>query len=73
MKTYQRTNIVLNTPENSRKTLARLIRKYNADQIDEQKFKALVYAINYLLSYWKLEKELDIERRIEALEEAMER
>lgn len=61
----------LNTLENSRKTFARLIRLYNADQISTEKFRTLCYAMSHYLSYWRLEKDIEIERRLDLIEDKL--
>ncbi len=59
----------LNTLVNSRKSLTRIIRLFNAGNIAEAKFRALIYGFANLLQYWKVEKDLEIEKRIEAIED----
>ena len=63
----------LNNLENSRKTFARLIREYAKGNIPRTVFRDLCYALVGFLSFLKTEKELDIEERISALEELLER
>ena len=60
----------LNTLEHSRMTLARLIRDYHANEEgDTVRFKATVNALNVYLSYWRLEKDMQIEDEIQAIRE----
>jgi hypothetical protein len=63
--------LTLNTLENTRKTLSRIIRKYNAGEIEDVKFRNLVYAFSHLLGYWRTEKDLEIEERLTKLEEKL--
>ncbi|MCD6121401.1 MAG: hypothetical protein J7K04_06160 [Spirochaetales bacterium] len=58
----------LNTPENARKTLAKPLREYGKDEIPSAKLRDLIYPINKLLDFFKLEKEMELEKRIERLE-----
>ena len=60
--------IQLDTLENSRKTFARIIEHYAAGEISENQSRAFCYLLGGFLSYWKLEKDLEIEQRIEELE-----
>lgn len=63
----------LNSLENNRKTLSKLLREFHADkEPDISKFKAEVNCFNILLSHWKVEKDIQIEERIEAIETALE-
>lgn len=41
--------------------------------IDRHSFRDLVYAFEKLLTIWRFEKDLDIERRLDALEERAEK
>ena len=59
----------LNSLENSRKSFARLIRMYLADEMDRVMFRDLVFAMGGYLGYWKVEMETDIEERLTALED----
>jgi len=59
----------LNTLENSRRTLARLIRAYHSDPTaDSQKFRTEVYALRTMVDFFKLENDQQIAERIEAIE-----
>jgi hypothetical protein len=64
--------LTLSKHDSARRTLGRLIRAFHADDIDEAKFRAMVYGFNALLAYFKLDAELDIEARLEAIEKALE-
>lgn len=58
----------LNTVENGRKTLSSIVRRYEQGEIDEQTARTLRYLMDGLLSWFRLEKETDLEKRIEQLE-----
>ena len=58
----------LNTLENSRKTYNRVARAYLAGEIDTEKARGLGYLLNGILQYWKLEADLRIEERLDAIE-----
>jgi hypothetical protein len=62
----------LNTIENSRRTLASIIREFHKGKIDETTFRALVYGMSKLLEYFRIEKELQIEERLDAIEDRLE-
>ena len=64
--------LILNNITNSRKTLARIIRWYFAGEIAAEKYRNLVYGISNLLNAFKLESGLEIEKRIERIEELLE-
>ena len=60
----------LNSAENVRRSIARVVRKFNADpNADVARFRALVYGIKGVIEALRFEKELELEQRIEALEE----
>ena len=61
----------LNTPENTRKTLGRLTRLFDAGEIKETKYRALVYGLSKLLEYFRFEKDIEIEKRILVIEEKL--
>jgi len=63
----------LDTLENTRKTFAKIIEEYGTGGISENMGRALTYMLAQYLNYWKLEKELDIEERLEAVEELYEK
>ena len=64
--------LTLHTHDSARRSLGRLLRLFHNDDIDEGKFRAMVYGFNALLAYFKLDAELDIEARLEAIEKALE-
>ena len=59
----------LNTVENARRTFARLLRAYDKDEIEPQKFRNLCFGFATFLSFFKCETELEIVNRMAALEE----
>ena len=64
--------LTLHTHDAARRTLGRLMRAHYNDEIEESKFRAMVYSFNALLAFFKLDAELDIEARLEAIEKALE-
>ena len=65
------TRINTATHEKARLSLGRLIRQYSqGDEIESQTFRDIIYAMNTLLSYFKLDAEIQIEERLTALEDA---
>ena len=61
----------MNTLEKSRQSLTRVIRMYTKGEIDHEGFRDIVYGFAGLLSYWKLEKDCEIEKRLDAIEDAL--
>ena len=61
-------NLRLNSLQNTRKTLARLLREFNAGKIDEGRYKGLIYGLSILLQFWKAEQAAELEARLEAIE-----
>ena len=62
----------LNSIENSRKSLARLVRLRGRNEITDSDYRALVYGLSSLLAYWKLEADTAIEKDIENLRQRIE-
>ncbi|GAB6089562.1 hypothetical protein [Spirochaeta dissipatitropha] len=52
----------------SRRTLARLIRKFAAGDIDEQFFKTMLYSFQNYHTYLKSEKDFELEKRLDEIE-----
>lgn len=63
----------LNTHQNARKSMARLIRLYDKDEISDTKFRNLCYALSRLLEYFRFEKDLEVEERLDKLEQYVEK
>ena len=64
----------LNTKDHNaaRLSLGRLIRQYSkGDEIPSQQFRDLIYAMNTLLAYFKLDSDLRIEERLDVIEDAI--
>lgn len=61
----------LRSLKSSRQTLARIVREHARGNLDRDTFKDLVYGMSHLLSYMKTEKELDVEARLEAIEDRL--
>jgi hypothetical protein len=62
----------LNTHVGARRTLARLLREYDNGAMESEKFRDLVYGLSKLLDYFRLERELEIEHRLEAIERRLD-
>ena len=58
----------LKSPDATRRTIGRVIRKYAKGEIDEQLFKGVLYGLQSYLAWFKFERDLDIEKRLEELE-----
>ena len=61
----------MTTHEAARRTLSTLIRAFHRDEIEEGKFRALVYSFNCLLAYFKFSADIEIEERLDRIEEAL--
>ncbi|MAG13622.1 MAG: hypothetical protein CMN78_03385 [Spirochaetales bacterium] len=61
----------MKTHDHARRTLARLMRAYHADELDEKKFRAMIYGFATLLGYFKHAADLRIEERLEAIEDQL--
>ena len=62
----------LNTLEHSRQQLTKLIRLRRNQEMETSLFRDLTYSFSVLLQYWKLEKDIEIEKRLEAIENSLE-
>ena len=56
----------------ARRSLARVIRMRFAGEIDTKRYRDLVYGLSTLLSYFRLDIDCEYERRLEAIETALE-
>lgn len=65
MRIYQ------NTPENVRKSLARVTLAYHKGQMDETRAKTLAHLFNVQLGYWKFLKEIELEKRLDEIEKQL--
>jgi hypothetical protein len=63
--------LALNSLVNTRKSYARLIRAYTRGTVPEAQFKAVCYGLGGLCAYWKEEKAVELEKRIEAIEKSI--
>lgn len=61
----------LNTLENSRQSLTRIIRMYTKGELDHEPYRDIVYGFAGLLAYWKLEKDCEIEKRLDRIEDTL--
>jgi len=67
------TRINSSSHDAARLSLGRLIRQYSqGDEIPSQQFRDLVFGMNCLLSYFKYDSDLGIERRLDAIEDALQ-
>ena len=57
----------LATLEDSRKTFSGIIEAYAAGGISENKARCLGYLFSNFLPFWKLEKDIDIEKDLEEI------
>ena len=63
----------LHNHQAARRTLARLLRVFHSNpRANIPRFRAEVYGLNCLLSYFQLEADLEIEKRLEDLEELLQ-
>ncbi|OHE66410.1 MAG: hypothetical protein A2001_19275 [Treponema sp. GWC1_61_84] len=67
----RKVRLVLDNAAGVRKTIARIMRMRFRGELDSLCFRDLIYAANTMLGYDRLEADLKIEERLNALEEAM--
>lgn len=67
MRATENWQMRLNTLSNSRKTFASLIRRYQKGLIEAEEYRNLVVGMKGFLGYWALEKNIEIEKEIEAI------
>ena len=60
------------TAAETRQTLERIAKSFTTGDISEGQARALVYIFNGLLGYYRLESDLRIDERLEALEKKAE-
>lgn len=62
----------LGSIKSCRQTMTRLVREYGAGKVDDGTYRAVIWGLGQLISYWRLETDLRIEDRIDAIEKALE-
>ena len=62
----------LNSLQNSRKTLAKLIRERHQGKMDTETFRSLVNGMNVYLSYWKQAEAVAMENEILEIKEMLQ-
>ena len=62
----------LRSIKSARQTLARILRERGKGNIDRETFRDLIYGMSHLLAFMKTEKELDIEERLQVIEDRLE-
>ncbi len=60
-------SLTLNTLQNSKKTLEKIIKLYNDGQIDYDKYKGLIYGLSQLLAYYKAINDIETNNEIKKL------
>lgn len=64
----------IRTHEQGRRVLVRLLREFRRnEQPNVAKFRAEIYALSVVLQYFQFEKDVEIEKRIEAIEAQLEK
>ena len=58
----------LNSVKNTRNSMARVTREYTGGKIDHVTFRNLVYMFSQLTNIHRLEKDIEIEKRLKDLE-----
>ena len=62
----------LNTVKNTRNSMARVLREYTRGKIEHETLRNLTYLFSQLIAIHRLEKDIEIEKRIKELEERIE-
>ena len=65
------TRINTKSHESTRISLGRLLRSYQKGEIESQTFRDMIYGMNLLLGFFRLDLESDVERRLELIEEKL--
>ena len=65
-------NIQLKTLEGAKNFYAEVIEAYSSNLINESNMRALVYALSNYLPFLKFEKDLELEKEIEKINERLE-
>ena len=65
------TRINTKSHESTRISLGRLLRSYQKGEIESQTFRDMIYGMNLLLGFFRLDLESDVERRLELIEETL--
>ena len=63
----------LNTPENLRKSLARIARMTVNGQLTHDRARATCYVLSTMCKAWDLERDTDVEERLERVEAVLAR
>ena len=58
----------LNTVKNSKNSMARIYRAYTSGKIDHTTFRACIYFFSHYISMLRLEKDIEIEKRLIEIE-----
>jgi hypothetical protein len=64
-------NLRLASLKSARQTVARLCRTYAQNEIDRDTFKTLLFGLQVLRSFFSAEFEIDVEKRLQAIETAI--
>lgn len=72
IKTAFEKYLQLDTLEGTHEFFAEVIQRYCEAGISERNLRALCYALNNYQSYWKLRKDLELEERLEKIEERLD-
>ena len=64
--------IDLSTLVATRETYGRIIEAYAEGTASENKAKSLAYLLNGFIAYWRLEKDIQIEERLNKIEELIQ-
>ncbi len=64
-----RRRLKLGSVADCRATLARFVRLYDGGEVSEAHFRTVTYGLNSILGFLKTEKDLEIESRLDRLEE----
>ena len=65
------TRITTKTHATARISLGRLIRSYQKGEVEAEVFRNLIYSLNLLLGYFKHDANLEILKRLDAIEDSL--
>ena len=66
------TKLNLDSLSDTRISYADIIKAYASGEISENMGRALTYMLSQYLNYWRLEKDLEIEKRIQEIEKMLQ-
>ena len=64
--------LLLGTPANARRTYCRILRAFANDELQEERYRALLFGMTGYLSYLRFEHDVAFGERLDALEKKLD-